>query len=217
MKDRPTDNCPICSSHEEKVTNQILNFLQKKSFSKNTMIFDQQEDARGLYLVTKGSVKISKISPAGKEIVLQILGAGKTFGEGSILGQDKNADTATALEPTEIFYLAKKDFQIILNENPLLYQSVVNSLVRWMENLNTVIENINTPSAKERVWMYICRLRTQQQDKPLIKLDGKKHDVALMLGLRPETFSRALSELEEEGMIRMNHKQIQIIESSPNN
>ncbi|QDK44842.1 Crp/Fnr family transcriptional regulator [Bdellovibrio sp. ZAP7] len=216
MKERPTDNCPICSSHEEKVTNQVLNFLQKKTFAKNTMIFDQQEDARGLYLVAKGSVKISKVSPAGKEIVLQILGPGKTFGEGSILGQDKNADAATALEASEVFYIPKKDFQTILAESPLLYQSVVTSLVRWMDNLNTVIENINTPSAKDRVWMHICRLG-EQQAKPLIKLDGKKHDVALMLGLRPETFSRALAELEEEGLIRMNHKQIQIIERVESN
>lgn len=213
MKTRPTDHCPICSTHEEKVTNQVLNLLQKKNYPKNAMIFEQQDDAKGFFLVTKGSVKISKISAAGKEIVLQIVGIGKTFGEGSVLGQEKNADTATTLEPSEIFYLAKKDFQVILTENPALYQSVVNSLVRWMENLNLVIENINTPSAKERVWLYLRRLR-EQQEGPVIQLGGKKHDVALMLGLRPETFSRALSELEQEGSICMNHKQIQIIETA---
>ncbi|AHZ85090.1 Crp/Fnr family transcriptional regulator [Bdellovibrio bacteriovorus] len=212
MEKRFIDNCPICSTQEEDVTEQILSVIQKKTYPKNALLFEQEDESKGLFLITKGTVKISKISPNGKEIVLGLLGAGKTFGEGSLLGQDRQADTAATTEPTEVFYLPKKELQNILQKNPLLYQSVVASLVRWMANLNNVIENINTPSAKERVWSYLCRLQSEQ-NKPLLQLSGKKHEVALMLGLRPETFSRALAELENEGQIKMNHKQIQILQS----
>jgi len=67
-------------------------------------------------------------------------------------------------------------------------------------------------SARERVSSYLKRLyREQEQQNTLIHLAGKKHEVALMLGLRPETFSRSLAELESEGVIKMNHKQIQIL------
>lgn len=211
MKARPTDNCPICATQEEKVIGKILSVIQKRSYLKNSLIFKQEEESHGLFLVSKGSVKISKISPAGKEIVLQVVNPGQTFGEGSLLGQSKQPDTASAVEATELFYLPKREFQGILVENPSLYQSVVDSLIRWMDNLNSVIENINTPSAKDRVQLYLERLQEQQQ-KPIIQLNGKKHDVALMLGLRPETFSRALSDLEAEGVIKMNHKQIQILQ-----
>lgn len=212
MQKRHIDNCPICSTQEETVTEQILSVIQKKSFAKNAVIFEQQEDSQGLFLIIKGAVKISKISSNGKELVLGLLGPGKTFGESSLLGQDKQADSATASEATELFYLPKKNFQAILLQNPQLYQSVVASLVRWMSNLNQVIENINTSSAKDRVWNYLCRLQSEQPH-PLIHLDGKKHEVALMLGLRPETFSRILSDLETDGIIKMNHRQIQILQN----
>ncbi|WP_374030663.1 Crp/Fnr family transcriptional regulator [Bdellovibrio bacteriovorus] len=108
MEKRFIDNCPICSSQEEKVTEQILSVIQKKSYPKNALVFEQEEESKGLFLITKGVVKISKISPSGKEIVLGLLGAGKTFGEGSLLGQDRQADTATTTEPTEVLYLPKK-------------------------------------------------------------------------------------------------------------
>lgn len=209
-KDKNIANCPICSSLEEKVISELLKVIHRKSFPKNSLIFEAGEEITGIYLIIKGSVKVSKISAGGKEIVLQVLGSGKTFGEGSILGQEKNTDTFVANENTEVYVLPKKSFQEILKSNAALYQSVVGSLIRWLNNLNVVIENINTPSAKERVWMHICRLKEEQQ-QTLIHLEGKKHDVALMLGLRPETFSRALHELEEEGQIKMNHKQIQIL------
>lgn len=210
MKKSSVDGCPICSTQEEKVTEQILGVIQKKTYPKNSIIFEQEEESRGLFLIIKGTVKISKISPNGKEVVLGLLGPGKTFGEGSLLGQPKQADTASASEACEIIYLPKKDLQDILTKNPLLYQSVVSSLVRWMANLNQVIENISNPSAQERVLNYLDRLRTEQQT-PVVQLEGKKHEVALMLGLRPETFSRTLAELEQQEVIKMNHKQIQLL------
>lgn len=202
--------CPICSTQEEKVTEQILKLMQKKKFPKNTLIFSQEGEANGLYLITKGSVKISKISPLGKEMLIEILGPGNTFGEASLLAQQNSSDTATAAEETEIYFISKKDFQPLLERHPEVYQSIVQSLIRWMDKLNSVIENISLSSARDRVWSYICRL-DREQNRPLIQLSGKKYDVALMLGLRPETFSRTLAELEAEGLIKMNHKQIQIL------
>lgn len=208
--DRPTDKCPICSNLEETTIDRILSLLQKKTYTKNTLIMDQSEFSRGLYLIAKGSVKISKISSAGKEIVLQIVKAGETFGESSLLGQQAQSDTVTTMENSELFFLSKRDLAPLLLEKPQLYQSVVASLVRWMQNLNSVIENINTASAKDRVLLYLARLR-KEQARNLVTLDKKKYDVALMLGLRPETFSRTLAELEEEGLIKMSHKQIEIL------
>lgn len=208
--DRPTDHCPICANLEEAIITRILTLMQKRSYAKQTLILEQQESSKGLYLIAKGSVKVSKISPAGKEIVLQILKAGQTFGETSVLGQDFEADNITAMEASEIFYLSKRDLEPLLKEKPQLYQSVVASLIRWMQNLNSVIENINITSAKDRVLLYLNRLQKEQAQSTL-KLDKKKYDVALMLGLRPETFSRTLTELEEEGVIKMNHKEIKIL------
>lgn len=212
MKDKPTDNCPICSTQEEKITGQIIPLIQKKHFAKNSQIFEQEGVSTGLYLIQKGSVKISKMSPAGKEMLIEILGPGKTFGEAGILGQTKNTDSATTCDDSDIFYLPKAEFQQVLAKHPELYQSVVQSLIRWMDKLHLVIENISLASAKDRVWSYLCRLQSEQ-NRPLLHLSGKKHEVALMLGLRPETFSRTLAELESEGLIKMNHKQIQMLAS----
>lgn len=212
MKDKPTDNCPICSNQEEKTTEQIIPLLQLRKFPRGSLIFEQEGNSSGLYLINKGSVKISKLSPAGKEMLIEILGPQQTFGEAGLLGQQKNTETAMASENSEIFFIPKTELQNILNKNPKLYQSVVQSLIRWMDRLHMVIENISLSSARDRVWSHLCRLQ-QEQNRPIIQLNGKKHEVALMLGLRPETFSRTLAELESEGLIKMNHKQIQLIDT----
>lgn len=205
-------NCPICSSQEEAVVNKILSVLQHKKFSKNTIIIEQEEETQGLFLIHKGLVKISKLSPNGKELVLALLGERKTFGEAGLLGQDFHQEMATAASDNcELFFIPKNELIEIITKSPKLYQSVVTSLVRWISNLNQVIETISTPSAQERVMNYLYRLQEQQQNSEVLKLEGKKHEVAMMLGLRPETFSRTLSDLEEKKLIKMNHKQITIL------
>lgn len=210
LKGKPTDHCPICSSLEEKATNQILGLLQKRSLNKGIVIHHQGSGTKGLHLLSKGSVKVSRVNSHGKEVILDILHPGQIFGETGLFMESSNSDLITTNEDVEFFYLNKEDFQQILKEHPEIYQKVLNSIVQWMDKLNSIIENINTPSAKERVTGYIKRLVTDQSS-PLIHLNGKKHEVALMLGLRPETFSRTLRELEDLGAIKMNHKQIQVL------
>ncbi len=212
FKTRPTDHCPICSTQEETVTNQILKTLQHKTYPKGTIVFSQEQASSGLFLVYKGTIKVSRISPAGKEIIIEILGSRKTLGESSLFGQGQHSDTAVTAETAELFLIPKDDFKKLLADHPQLYQNVLHSLVQWMDKLNAVIENINISSAKDRIYAYLMKMQKEQQ-RTLIHLTGKKHEVALMLGLRPETFSRTLAELETEGLIKMNHKQIQILVS----
>lgn len=209
-KSNPTEFCPICSTHQEQITDQILQIVQKRIVPKDCVIFNQDQAAGGIYLIQKGTVKISRFSPQGKEIVIEMLSAGKTFGESGVFGQGRRAEAATATENCDLFVLPKAGFKEVLSSHPELYHSVVQSLCESMDRLNSVIENISTHSAKERVSTYLKRLQ-QDQQTTLIRLTGKKHEVALMLGLRPETFSRALADLESTGTIKMNHKQIQIL------
>jgi CRP/FNR family transcriptional regulator len=203
-------NCPICASHEEKITGEIINILQVKKIPKGTIIYEQGEASSGLYLVRSGGVKVSMLSPEGKEMLIEILHAGKTFGEAGLLGQPTNMSSASTTENSEIIFIPKTQFQGILSKHPQLYQSVVQSLIRWMDTLHLVIENISISSARDRVMSYFNRLEKEQHSSQ-IHLTAKKHEVALMLGLRPETFSRTLSELETDGFIVLNHKQVTVL------
>ena len=213
LKGLPTENCPICATLEAEVTDEILASLAKKQFPKGAQVFSQNDEAHGIYLLAKGSVKISRLSPTGKEILLDILHPGSTFGEKSVFGSGQHADSAVANENCELFLLPKDRFKTIVTSHPQVAESVIKSICQWMEKLNSIIENINSPSARERVCNYLNRLRSEQK-APVVQLNGKKHEVALMLGLRPETFSRVLSDMEKEDFIKMNHKQIQILKES---
>lgn len=203
-------NCPICSTLEAKIVEQLMASLALKTFKRNEAIYNLGEDSLGLFLISKGSVKLSKNTLQGKEVVMQILQEGQTFGEAGVLGQPKNLETATASTNSQIFFFPREKLVTLCESHPTLFHSLLSSLFHSLSQLHQVIENIGLHSAKEKVWSYLCQLSPEPNSR-IVRLSAKKHEVALLLGLRPETLSRTLSEIEELGFIKMNHKQIELL------
>ena len=210
-------HCPICSSHEESVTEQIASKLMLRRFDRGAIVCSQEDPCRGLYIIGKGTVKVFRLTAEGKETVLAVLSSGDTFGEAS-LHQKKHSESIAAMTDLEVFFLKQDDLEQTLRQYPTLYPSVINAMVRWVDRLNLVIDNISTASARERVAKYLRSLSADtagtREDLNTIELPFKKHEVALMLGLRPETLSRAFSDLEQEGAIRLDHKKIHLLNPS---
>lgn len=209
----PELNCPICSSMEESVTNEILAHLSPVKAKKDKVILSPDIVSPGLYLIGKGRVKVFRLNSNGKELILHLLKDGDCFGEKSAMDGAPQGDFVTATTETSLFLLPREKLHDLLQKHPKLYPSVLRSICRWMDHLNGVIESISLSSARERVSVFLKRL-VVEQESDLVSLPHKKHEVALMLGLRPETFSRALAEIEEQGAIKLNHRQIQVVDKN---
>jgi CRP/FNR family transcriptional regulator, cyclic AMP receptor protein len=68
---------------------------------KNEIIFAQGGDADAVFYIKKGKVKVTVVSPQGKEAVVAILGADEFVGEGCLIGQPKRLATAMAMTECE--------------------------------------------------------------------------------------------------------------------
>jgi CRP/FNR family cyclic AMP-dependent transcriptional regulator len=86
------------------------------SVPKGEAIFSQGDRADAIYFVQSGRVKVSVVSSAGKEAVLEMLGPHGLFGEGSLVGQPLRLGTATALEPVTLFQVEKRAMLRALRE-----------------------------------------------------------------------------------------------------
>ena len=69
--------------------------------AKKHMLFSQGDAANAVFYVQTGRVKLTVVSPQGKEAVVGILAPGAFFGEGCLAGQVVCMATATALDPAD--------------------------------------------------------------------------------------------------------------------
>lgn len=79
-------------------------------------IYSQGDAADSILYIQKGSVKLSVVSPSGREAVVGVLGAGDFVGEGALAGQPVRLATATAMAATTIRVVPKRQMIRLLHE-----------------------------------------------------------------------------------------------------
>jgi len=88
------------------------------SFRPNDTVFAQGDPADAVFYIQEGQVKLTVVSPQGKEAVIALLSGGDFFGEGCLAGQATRAAGATALSNCSLMRVAKEALIKALREQP---------------------------------------------------------------------------------------------------
>lgn len=195
---------------DDETIDEVVKIIVKKTFPKGAPVYHQDEAAGGFYVVARGSIRLYKTGESGKEIVMAIARAGMAFAEATLFGNGKFAESAVAHEDTETLFLPRAEFLQIVSRNAPLARSLTESVCRWLSSYSMLVENLNLSSVRERVGRYLKRAMDEQGTSD-IRLKDKKFHIALQLGVRPETLSRALAELEQEAVIAVKGAQIRVL------
>src|SRR4051812_49520459 len=98
-------------------------FLDSSGLSKKIMeyrrdesIFGEGDAAESVMYIQRGGVKLSVLSKTGREAVVAMLGPGDFFGEGCLAGQPLRIGSASAITPSTILKIGKKQMQKVLHE-----------------------------------------------------------------------------------------------------
>ncbi len=96
---------------------------------KKHTIFVQGDAAASVFYLRTGKVKLTVVSPQGKEAVIRILEQGEFLGESCLGGQAARAATATALEDSSLVRIDKDAMMAVLRENPQFYEAFMSYLL----------------------------------------------------------------------------------------
>ena len=109
------------------------------SFAKDQGIFAQGDVADAVFYIQKGKVKLTVVSPTGREATLGLLDAENFFGEGALAGQSLRMGSASAMTDCEILRIDKKAMIDALHREPTFSELFVAYLlarnVRYEEDL----------------------------------------------------------------------------------
>lgn len=184
---------------------------------KKKTIFREGDRAEGFFMVSAGSVKIFKLSEDGKEQVLHIVLPGQSFAEAAVFEGGTFPAHAEALEDSELVFIPKQKFIDLLERNPRIALRMMASLSKWLKRMTDLVESISLRDVETRLVRYLSEDMKSRgvapKDGTVYELDVGKNVLASRLGTVPETFSRTLKKLQEEGKIRVKGKQIRILKA----
>jgi len=113
-------------------------------YTKGTMIFREGEPTRGICLVNRGKVEISKMTADGWKQTLALFAESQFFGEMSVIEDRKQHSTnAMALDATELYRITTEDFRQFEQSEPLMMYKIMRTIARMASrNVHTMNEKL---------------------------------------------------------------------------
>ena len=189
---------------------------QNLVFRKGELIFEEGEEVKGIYFVYSGTVKVHKKWGMEKELIIRFARAGSLFGHRG-LGQDHHYPiSATALEPVEVCYIDLSFFQSSLKVNQGLSMGLLQFFADELQKSERKMRDLAHMQVKGRVALAMLEIVEQFGVTPdgAIGLTLTRQDLASLVGATYETVFRIINELEQEGLIRLDAKQITIVDAA---
>ena len=203
---------------DDRELSAIAAVAKVRRYAKDDVIFHADESGDVFCLIKEGQVKITMISPEGKEIILSMLGPGEFFGEMSLLDDAPRSATVVATEALEVVTIYRNDFLQILQENFTITRKVLAELSRRLRNASNRIESLATMDVYGRLARFFLDL-AKESGKPLdngyVAVTRPTHQsIANMIGTSRETVSRLIHDLMRQNLLLSEGKTIYLRKSA---
>ncbi|MGH9347459.1 MAG: Crp/Fnr family transcriptional regulator [Vicinamibacterales bacterium] len=175
-------------------------------FAPNRVVFAQGEPANSVFYVQKGGVKLSVLSSGGKEAVVAILGPGDFFGEACLAGQPVRMSTATAVAPTTVLSIQKREMIRILHEQPEFSDRfIAHMLARNIRIEEDLVDQLFNASEKRLARALLLLARYGKEDEPQAVLPKLSQEtLAAMVGTTRSRVNFFMNKFRKLGFIDYN-------------
>jgi CRP-like cAMP-binding protein len=181
----------------------FLQFGERKSVPKNTVIYFQGEVAQGIYFVEKGLIKAKSNTILGDEKNINFVGPGQMFGELSLI-QEPSISTTVSVEDSVIYFYSVEWFKQLLHKSdePLMF--IFNSILK---KICVLVEQTALSTAEQQVAHALLHLSDSSKNE---KINVKQKDLAELSGLTRITVNKVLKTWKENGIIDSHNKSIHL-------
>ncbi|MCK4725249.1 MAG: Crp/Fnr family transcriptional regulator, partial [Anaerolineales bacterium] len=202
---------PYFSDLSPQILAEVILGMRLYCFERREIVFWEGDENPGLHVIRKGSVKLFKISPRGRELVIRVVDEGATFNEVPVFDHQPNPVNVSAVEESELWVIESDLLRSCIAQYPELAQSVIHNLCVNLRMLLGTVEELSFYQVTNRLARLINKLPAEQ-------LQGSKEgrltqdDLAARLGTVREVVARSLKELERSGAIDVNRGQIRVVD-----
>jgi CRP-like cAMP-binding protein len=180
-------------------------YLTATALKKKEDIFSEGDQPEWFYIVSKGKVKITKLSHEGKEIILEIISPTDIFGGVAVLRNFPYPANAIAMEDSEIIKISRKNLMRLVDRFPNLMYCIALQLGDRMKSSYDSLKNIALERVEARIAALLLKLAgkvgVETKEGLLIDMRLTKQDVADMVGTTVETSIRTFSKFKKQGLL----------------
>lgn len=213
------EHCFIKNDNEfgELVFEELEEFTKNKitlNFKKGDEIVQEGHVMKGVYCLSSGKCKMTKLNTNGKDQIVKFLKKGNILGQRSLLSDEPAGLTITALEDMDVCFIPKTKIMEAISQNPSFSLQLMKNVSHQLNEANASISMMAQKSVKER----LADILLQLEDIFGVDEDGyvdvrlTREEIANTIGTATESAIRLLSTFKKEKCIKVKGRRIMLLD-----
>jgi CRP/FNR family cyclic AMP-dependent transcriptional regulator len=193
---------------------QISALAIRRPYEQDAIVFSQGDPGDSLYGVVTGRVRISASTREGKEMFLNIMEPGDTFGEIALLDGNPRTATATATAAGELMIIPRAQFLALLQREPTVAIHLLQLLcqrIRWTSGQAEDSALLSVPARLARRLLTLARQHGQQSPKG-VQLVISQEEMGRFLGISRQAVNQYLQEWRAKGWVDVGRGKVTVLD-----
>lgn len=188
---------------------RISHSCQMHKLFDGQLLFNQSDKVTSFYMVLSGRIKLYRMSPDGQEKIIEIVKPGEVFAEALMFtNQTDYPVSSAALAETIVISINAKNFREMLWDSTATCLLLLGDMSFRLRKLVKEIDTLTLHSGTCRVASYLIQEMSEGKDN--FTLDTAKNVIAARLSVKPETFSRIIKNLKNQGILTIDGNYITV-------
>ena len=186
-----------------------------KEFPKGTVLFQEGEPGKDMFVLQSGKISISK-KVRDVEKVLAVLGPGEFFGEMAIISNKPRNATATVTEDAKLLVIDPKTFEAMIRGNAEIAVRMIKKLAERLSEADAQIENLLLSDPASRVVhqvLQVCQTRGRPMEEG-IEVDFPVRELPRLIGVGEPAIRHMLDRLERAGLIERSGDRLTVYDTA---
>lgn len=198
---------------EEQLMELFSNINYKeKQYTKDDIVAHSDDECRSLLIVLNGSVKGEMVDFSGKTIKIEDIESPRALAPAFLFGQNNRYPvTIVANNAATIVSISKDSFITMLMSNKLILTNYLNSISNRAQFLSTKIRFLSFQTIKGKIAHFLLQIRKKTKSDSFV-LPKSQSEMSELFGVARPSLGRAIRELDRDGLIKAEGKQVKIID-----
>lgn len=195
---------PIFSAVPDEVLDALPALAQRRRWPAGAVLFDKGDPGGFMLALTQGRIKLSNLSPNGRELLIRFAEPGDLVGEIACLDGGARSSAATAVGEVQALVLTRADYRDLARRFPPLAEAAITHLAALLRGTNERLESVSLYQLHARFARFLL-LALQQangaelQDIEMLTLNVTQSDLGLLVGASRPKMNRMLQEFRDAG------------------
>lgn len=200
----------LFSGLEQDDFDTLVSVVSAKTLEKGEVLFHRGDPTDSFYFLDVGLVELNLIAPTDEKKVLEVVSPGRTFAKAiAFMQEQKYPVAAEALAKSILCQIPIRSYIDLVYANPDACMRLLSDVCRHLHARVREIEYLTVQNARSRLTSYLLdHFAETNDDEATVRLELPRHVIASRLSIQPETLSRLLRNMVDEGVLTIEDRVI---------